>query len=202
MCTWLIEAPFGYHVYLSISYFSLEYGGSNCPYDFLEIRDGNTLSSPLITKACGSVGYLYIYSSGRLLLLRFRTDGTVQGAGFAAYYSTVSYRKGYIYSFHFLILLIDGLSSDLEMKTHEQNKKKQRNRNRAIWLVYRTDTNAWGFWLVKRTLWWTKIHARELSRNQSIVSFDVILQHYWLTNRTIPFPKQRVYVFIFSSIGW
>ena len=202
MCTWLIEAPFGYHVFLSISCFSLEYGGSNCPFDFLEIRDGNTLSSPLITKACGALGYLYIYSSGRFLLLRFRTDASVQGAGFAAYYSTVSYRKGYIYSFDFLILLIDGLSSDLEMKTHEQNKKKQRNGNRAIWLVYRTDTNAWGFWLVKRTLWWTKIHARELSRNQSIVSFDVILQHYWLTNRTIPFPKQGVYVFIFSSIGW
>ena len=148
MCTWLIEAPFGYHVYLSISCFSLEYGRSNCPYDFLEIRDGNTLSSPLITKACGSLGFLYIYSSGRFLLLRLRTDGSVQGAGFAAYYSTVSYRKGYIYSFDFLILLIDRFSSDLEMKTHEQNKKKQTNGNRAIWLVYRTDTKARGFWLV------------------------------------------------------
>ena len=28
------------------------------------------------------------------------------------------------------------------------------NGNRAIWLIYRTDTNARGFWLVKRTLRW------------------------------------------------
>ena len=33
-------------------------------------------------------------------------------------------------------------------------QKQQRNGNRAIWLVYRTDTNARGFWLVKRTLAW------------------------------------------------
>ena len=31
-------------------------------------------------------------------------------------------------------------------------QKHQTNGNRAIWLVYRTDTNARGFWLVKRTL--------------------------------------------------
>ena len=58
-------------------------------------------------------------------------------------------------------------------------QKQQTNGNRAILLVYRTDTNARGFWLVKRTLGWKKLHARELSRNQSILRFDVILQHDW-----------------------
>ena len=33
-------------------------------------------------------------------------------------------------------------------------QKQQTSGNRAIWLVYRTDTNARGFWLVKRTLGW------------------------------------------------
>ena len=33
-------------------------------------------------------------------------------------------------------------------------QKQQTNGNRAIWLVYRTDTNARGLWLVKRTLGW------------------------------------------------
>ena len=33
-------------------------------------------------------------------------------------------------------------------------QKQQTNGNRAIWLVYRTDTNALGFWLVRRTLGW------------------------------------------------
>ena len=98
MCTWLIEAPFGYYVYLYFYHFSLEYGGSSCPFDFLEIRDGNTLSSPLITKACGSLGslYLYVYSSGRFVLLRFRTDGSVQGSGFAGYYRAETNSKDYL----------------------------------------------------------------------------------------------------------
>ena len=39
------------------------------------------------------------------------------------------------------------------MKTREQNRNNKRVRT-AIWLVYRTDTNARGFWLVKRTLGW------------------------------------------------
>ena len=33
-------------------------------------------------------------------------------------------------------------------------QKQQTNGNRVIWLVYRTDTNALGFWLVKRMLGW------------------------------------------------
>ena len=39
------------------------------------------------------------------------------------------------------------------MKTREQNRNNKRVRT-PIWLVYRTDTNARGFWLVKRTLGW------------------------------------------------
>ena len=58
-------------------------------------------------------------------------------------------------------------------------QKRQTNGNRAIWLVCRTDTNLRGFWLVKRTLGWKKLHARELSRNQPILRCDVIQQHDW-----------------------
>ena len=57
--------------------------------------------------------------------------------------------------------------------------KQRTNENRAIWLVYRTDTNAHGFWLVKRRLWRQKLLC-ELSRNQPILRFDVILQNDWL----------------------
>ena len=54
-------------------------------------------------------------------------------------------------------------------------QKQQTNGNKAIWLVYRTDTNAPGFWLVKRTLGWKNFMPEELSRNR----FDVILQQDW-----------------------
>ena len=49
--------------------------------------------------------------------------------------------------------LLTQFSYDLEMKTREQNRNNKRVET-AIWLVYRTDTNARGFWLVKRTLGW------------------------------------------------
>ena len=54
-------------------------------------------------------------------------------------------------------------------------QKQQTNGTRTIWLVYRTDSNAPGFWLVKRTLGWKNFVPEELSRN----CFDVILQHDW-----------------------
>ena len=43
-------------------------------------------------------------------------------------------------------------------------QKQQTNGNSAIWSVYWTDTNAGGFSLVKRTLRWKNLHAREPSR--------------------------------------
>ena len=52
-----------------------------------------------------------------------------------------------------------------------------------------------------------KLHARELSRNQSILRFDVILQHDWpieqclLHIRVSLAGKRRGHVLIFSPIG-
>ena len=52
---------------------------------------------------------------------------------------------------------IERFSYDPEMKTREQNRNNKLNErigNKAIWLVYRTDSNARGFCLVNRTLGW------------------------------------------------
>ena len=62
--------------------------------------------------------------------------------------------------------VIERFLFDLEMKTREQNKQ-QSNGNRAIRLVYRTDTNARGFWLIKRTLRWKNfMPVKFLRRNR------------------------------------
>ena len=46
---------------------------------------------------------------------------------------------------------VERFSYDIEMKTREQNRSNKRTEiERFDW--YRTDTNACGFWLVKRTL--------------------------------------------------
>ena len=47
---------------------------------------------------------------------------------------------------------LERFSYDLEIKTRETKQKHQPNGNRAIYLVYRTDTEVRFFWLVKRAL--------------------------------------------------
>ena len=53
-------------------------------------------------------------------------------------------------------------------------QKQQTNGNRAIWLVYRTDTNARGLWLVKRTLGWKNFMPEnflEINRYFALTSY-------------------------------
>ena len=85
-------------------------------------------------------------------------------------------KKTGVYELWGLILQINRAIFVWPWSENAQTKQKQhRNENKAIWLVYRTDTNAPGFWLVKRTLGWKNFMPEELSRNR----FDVILQHDW-----------------------
>ena len=58
-------------------------------------------------------------------------------------------------------------------------QKQETNGIRAVWLVYQIDTNVHGFWLVNRTLGWKNFMPQELSRNQWILRYDIILQHNW-----------------------
>ena len=64
-------------------------------------------------------------------------------------------------------------------ETVRTKQKQQMNRNRAIWLVYWMDTEACGFRLAKQTIGWKNFIPKEISRNQSILCFDVTLQHEW-----------------------
>ena len=93
VCTWLIEAPPGFYIQLHIYHFNLEYEGNHCPWDYLEIYDGQTMSSSLITKACGSLGSFDLYSSGRFLFVRFHSDGIIPRSGFSAWCSVTNHSK-------------------------------------------------------------------------------------------------------------
>ena len=74
---------------------------------------------------------------------------------------------------------IERFSYDLEMKTYEQNRNNKRTEiGRFDWFIERIQTRVACDWLSERS--GKKIvHARELSRNQPILRFDVILQHNW-----------------------
>ena len=64
------------------------------------------------------------------------------------------------------------------MKTREQNRNNKRTEiGRFDRCVHRIQTRVAFGWLRERS--GEKRHARELSRNQSILRFNVILQHDW-----------------------
>ena len=87
-------------------------------------------------------------------------------------------------------------------------QKQQTNRNGAIWLVYRTRTNAGGFWLVKRTLGWKNFMPENFLETNPYFALTSYCNTIGQSNNafsTLGFSlagKQRVHVLIFKSIGW
>ncbi|KAG2466898.1 TLL1 protein, partial [Polypterus senegalus] len=82
-CVWKITVSENYNVGLSFQAFEIE-RHDNCAYDYLEVRDGNTESSPLIGRFCGYDKPEDIRSTSNILWMKFVSDGTVNKAGFAA----------------------------------------------------------------------------------------------------------------------
>ncbi|XP_064470345.1 cubilin homolog [Ornithodoros turicata] len=68
---------------ITFTKFSLE-EGHECAFDFLEIHDGETLSSPLVGRYCGtSMNGKNLTSTHPVITLWFKTDHSVSGEGFA-----------------------------------------------------------------------------------------------------------------------
>lgn len=88
-CTWTITVPPGYYIYLHFEHFRLEDGGSHCPYDYVQIFDGNYSSSPITTKRCAYQDSWCVYSHSNVLIVSFVTDGSVSHPGFSAFYERV-----------------------------------------------------------------------------------------------------------------
>ncbi|XP_021915871.1 neuropilin and tolloid-like protein 2 isoform X3 [Zootermopsis nevadensis] len=88
-CTKLLEAEPGHLLKLDFrNKFDLEYS-KNCTYDFLEVRDGQHGYDQLKHKFCGNTFPDIIESSSRYLWLRFKSDDSIEGAGFTAVYESV-----------------------------------------------------------------------------------------------------------------
>ncbi|KAL7058505.1 hypothetical protein AAHC03_016360 [Spirometra sp. Aus1] len=82
-CTWVIEVPVGFSVVLTFENFTLE-GYINCPYDYVEVFDGPSESSPLLLKICGLEVPPSIQSSHNTMAVRFITDDHHEEYGFTA----------------------------------------------------------------------------------------------------------------------
>uniref|UniRef100_A0A8C5HBT0 Metalloendopeptidase n=1 Tax=Gouania willdenowi TaxID=441366 RepID=A0A8C5HBT0_GOUWI len=83
MCVWKITVAKGFDVGLSFQSFEIERHDS-CAYDYVEVRDGSSESSPLLGRFCGYEKPDGIKSSSNQLWLKFVSDGSVNKAGFSA----------------------------------------------------------------------------------------------------------------------
>ena len=82
-------------------------------------------------------------------------------------------------------LNLERFSCDLEMKPREQNRNNKRTEiERFDCFIERIQTRVAFGWLSERS-GEKKLHAREHSRNQPILRFDVILQHDWLIEQCL-----------------
>ena len=87
-CYWNITVTPGSYIYLQFSTFSLEYGGSHCPYDYVEVSDSNYSFSSIQIKRCGYQSPWCVWSTTNVLDVRFVTDSSVSASGFMAHYAT------------------------------------------------------------------------------------------------------------------
>ncbi|KAK5650137.1 hypothetical protein RI129_001166 [Pyrocoelia pectoralis] len=82
-CIWRITVPDDYQVALKFQSFEVE-NHDNCVYDYVEVRDGLTMDSPLIGVFCGYKIPADVRSSSNHLSIKFVSDSSVQKAGFSA----------------------------------------------------------------------------------------------------------------------
>ncbi|XP_055770358.1 inactive serine protease PAMR1-like [Salvelinus fontinalis] len=82
-CEWRVQVERGENVELRFSMLSLE-PDHNCHYDYVELRDGDSLSSPVIGRFCGNELPPPIRTSGSRLHVLFVSDGYNNFDGFFA----------------------------------------------------------------------------------------------------------------------
>ncbi|XP_074549445.1 cubilin [Halichoeres trimaculatus] len=85
-CEWVINQPEGYVVTLNFLSFDVE--GGSCRYDYVEVRDGSTSSSPLLGTFCGVEIPPRLQSTQRSMYIYFKTDSSVTNHGFEAAYGS------------------------------------------------------------------------------------------------------------------
>nr|KAG5696830.1 hypothetical protein BaRGS_030954 [Batillaria attramentaria] len=110
-CVWTITRPEGERITLTFETLDMQ-GGDGCPYDSLEIRDGDSKTSPLIVKVCNTTLPTPKRSFQNFMLIRFRSDASVTGTGFRA-----SYTSGVLKDEFFLITSSSRLIFRMDLET-------------------------------------------------------------------------------------
>uniref|UniRef100_A0A8B9TLF7 Cubilin n=1 Tax=Anas platyrhynchos TaxID=8839 RepID=A0A8B9TLF7_ANAPL len=84
-CIYIIRQPEDEKIYLNFTHMELE-SHSDCSLNYIEVRDGDSEMSSLITKFCHSTLTSPITSTSNSLWIKFKSDASVQRASFRAIY--------------------------------------------------------------------------------------------------------------------
>ncbi|KAJ3603850.1 hypothetical protein NHX12_028591 [Muraenolepis orangiensis] len=90
-CQWVISAEKGYGVELIFQTFEIE-EEADCGYDYMELFDGGDTKSPRLGRYCGSGPPEEIYSAGDSIVLKFRSDDTINKKGFHVRYTSTKFQ--------------------------------------------------------------------------------------------------------------
>ncbi|XP_057693859.1 inactive serine protease PAMR1 isoform X2 [Corythoichthys intestinalis] len=88
-CDWTIQVDNPFTIELRFMMLSLEVHHS-CRYDFVEVRDGDSINSRVIGRFCGNNRPAPIKSSGNSLHIHFESDGYKNFDGFFATFQEIS----------------------------------------------------------------------------------------------------------------
>ena len=96
-CVYLISQPPGKAIILTFDFLDIEEENTfdnqtKCYFDKIEIRDGDTSNSSLLTTLCGSLHTIKnepIYSTHNYMYIEFFTDASIHNLGFKANYTTI-----------------------------------------------------------------------------------------------------------------
>nr|VZI50314.1 unnamed protein product [Spirometra erinaceieuropaei] len=92
ICTWWIKVTSGFAVVLTFESIELE-DQPDCPYDYIEIFDGSSDTSPAMRRICGNKSPEPIWSTNNTMEVRFVADYAVQMKGFVAKFKKVPYSE-------------------------------------------------------------------------------------------------------------
>ncbi|XP_057689015.1 bone morphogenetic protein 1a isoform X2 [Corythoichthys intestinalis] len=90
-CQWVISAEKGYGVELIFQTFEIE-EEADCGYDYMELFDGADTKSPRLGRYCGSGPPEEIYSAGDSVVIKFRSDDTINKKGFHVRYTSTKFQ--------------------------------------------------------------------------------------------------------------
>ena len=88
-CSWLIQVPDGYKIKLQFYHFLLE-KSYTCTADVLKVYDGTSSSAEPLGRYCGAIDPFYVESTTSNLFLAFKSDRSLNYAGFNATFSAIA----------------------------------------------------------------------------------------------------------------